>query len=197
MTVAGTVHGLEELIDRLDQAVQRADAESITREVKDTLERLLTSGTLELPPALVEPRPDRYARRLLHKSEALGYSVLVMTWGPGQGTPLHDHAGMWCVEGVLSGDIDVTQYELIEQQGEKYRFRRENTVTAGVGNAGALIPPFEYHTIANVSPTQKAVTVHVYAGEMTSCTAFVPVSADSRGEDGWHERQERQLSYSE
>jgi predicted metal-dependent enzyme (double-stranded beta helix superfamily) len=186
-----TVHGLEELIDRLDRAVQRADAESITSEVKDTLERLLTSGALELPPALVEPRPDRYARRLLHKSEALGYSVLVMTWGAGQGTPLHDHAGMWCVEGVLCGDIDVTQYELLEQQGERYRFRRQGTVSAGVGNAGALIPPFEYHTIANSSASEKAVTVHVYAGEMTSCTVFVPQ------DDGWHDRQERQLSYCE
>ncbi len=26
-----------------------------------------------------------------------------MTWGPGQGTPLHDHAGIWCVEGVVEG----------------------------------------------------------------------------------------------
>jgi predicted metal-dependent enzyme (double-stranded beta helix superfamily) len=190
-----TVHGLEELIDCLDQAVRRADTETVTREVKDTLERLLTSGTLELPAALVEPRPDRYARRLLHKSDSLGYSVLVMTWGPGQGTPLHDHAGMWCVEGVASGDIDVTQYELLEQQGDRYRFRRQNTVSAGVGNAGALIPPFEYHTIANTSPTAKAVTVHVYAGEMTSCTVFVPVSAETGSDDGWHERQERQLTY--
>jgi predicted metal-dependent enzyme (double-stranded beta helix superfamily) len=186
-----TVHGLEELIDRLDQAVQRADAESVTREVKDILERLLTSGSLELPPALVEPRPDRYARRLLHKSDGLGYSVLVMTWGPGQGTPLHDHAGMWCVEGVLSGNIDVTQFELLEQQGDRYHFRRQRTIGAGVGNAGALIPPFEYHTIANVSPTEKAVTVHVYAGEMTSSTIFIP------GDDGWYERQERQLCYTD
>ena len=183
------VHGLEDLIDSLDRAVRGADAERVTHEVKDTLERMLTSGTLELPPALVEPRPDRYARRLLHKSAELGYSVLVMTWGPGQGTPLHDHAGMWCVEGVLSGRIDVTQYELLEQRGERYRFRRQGTVAAGVGDAGALIPPFEYHTITNASPAEKAVTVHVYAGEMTSCTIFLP------GADGWHERQERQLSY--
>ncbi|HEV8238860.1 MAG TPA: cysteine dioxygenase family protein [Thermoanaerobaculia bacterium] len=192
-----TVHGLEELIDRLDRAVQGADAKRVTREVKDTLEEMLTSGTLELPPALVEPRPDRYARRLLHKSDELGYSVLAMTWGPGQATPLHDHAGMWCVEGVLCGNIDVTQYELLEQQGDRYRFRRQNTISAGVGNAGALIPPFEYHTIANTSPTAKAVTVHVYAGEMTSCTIFVPGLAESGGDDGWHEREERQLSYCE
>jgi 3-mercaptopropionate dioxygenase len=195
MASIDTVHGLDELIDCVDQAVRAAEPEHVTREVKSTLERLLTSGALELPPALVEPRPDRYARRLLHKSEELGYSVLVMTWGPGQGTPLHDHAGMWCVEGVLSGDIDVTQYELLDQQGDRYRFRQQGTVAAGVGNAGALIPPFEYHTITNASTTEKAVTVHVYAGEMTTCTIFVPVAADSGLGDGWHDRQERQLSY--
>jgi predicted metal-dependent enzyme (double-stranded beta helix superfamily) len=189
MTTTQVVQGLDDLIDCLDHAVRRADPEQITHEVKDTLERLLTSGSLELPPALVEPRPDRYARRLLHKSDELGYSVLVMTWGPGQGTPLHDHAGMWCVEGVLCGDIDVTQYELLEQQADRYRFRQQGTVAAGVGNAGALIPPFEYHTIKNASATEKAVTVHVYAGEMTSCTIFVP------GADGWYDREERQLSY--
>ena len=37
--------------------------------------------------------------------------------------------------------------------------------------------------------SEKAVTVHVYAGEMTSCTIFVPA------EEGWHDRQERQLTY--
>jgi predicted metal-dependent enzyme (double-stranded beta helix superfamily) len=190
-----TAHRLDELIECLDRAVRAGDVEQVTRGVKDTLERLLTSGALELPPEMTAPRPDRYARRLLHKSDALGYSVLVMTWGPGQGTPLHDHAGMWCVEGVASGNIEVTQYELLEQEGERYRFRRQNTISAGVGNAGALIPPFEYHTIANSSPTAKAVTVHVYAGEMTTCTAFVPLPADSTGDDGWHDRQERQLSY--
>lgn len=184
-----TIHGLEELVECVDDAVQRPTVEEVTSCVKETLTRIAAAGSLELPPAMTEPRSDRYARRLVHRSPRHGYTVIAMTWGPGQGTPLHDHAGMWCVEGVLSGDIDVTQHELVEQQGDRYRFRQQGTVAAGVGNAGALIPPFEYHTIANSSATDKAVTVHVYAGEMTSCTIFVPA------EDGWHDRQERQLTY--
>ena len=190
-TTTQAVHGLDALIQCLDRDVASGDVEHVTSAVKETLERMLTSGTIELPPALVAPAPDRYARRLLHKSDELGYSVLVMTWGPGQGTPLHDHAGMWCVEGVLSGNIDVTQFELLEQEGDRYRFRRQKTIGAGVGNAGALIPPFEYHTIANASATGTAVTVHVYAGEMTASTIFIP------GDDGWHARQERQLCYTD
>ena len=185
------IHGLDELIECLDDAVQRSTVEEVTGCVKDTLTRIAAAGTLELPPAMTEPRADRYARRLVHRSPRHGYTVIAMTWGPGQGTPLHDHAGMWCVEGVLEGEIEVCQYDLVEQRGELYRFHEEGTIRAVIGNAGALIPPFEYHTIANRSAAGKAVTLHIYAGEMTHCTVFAP-----RG-DGWYERQERQLSYHE
>ena len=46
------------------------------------------SGTsaLHLPPALVVPRADSYARRLLHQDPAGRYTAVVMTWGPGQST---------------------------------------------------------------------------------------------------------------
>jgi predicted metal-dependent enzyme (double-stranded beta helix superfamily) len=191
MTTTQTVTGLDELISCLDAAVQRSTPEEITGCIKDTLERLSASGALELPAAFTEPRPDRYARRLLHKSAEHGYTAIVMTWGPGQGTPLHDHAGMWCVESVIEGQIEVTQYDLESQDGERYRFRREGTITAGPGEAGALIPPFEYHTIANTAADRKAVTLHVYAGEMQTCTVFQPAA------DGAYERLERQLSYCE
>ena len=151
--------------------------------------RSVPSERLDLPESLVRPKTYGYARRLLHLSDRFGYSVLAMTWGPGQGTALHDHSGMWCVEGVLCGTIEVTQYELLEEQGSRYRFRRQGSVQAGVGDAGALIPPFEYHVICNTSTSDKAVTLHVYAGEMTQCTIFAPA------DDGWHDRQERQLCY--
>jgi len=188
-TQTATVTGLDELIERLDAAVQQPTPDAITHAVKETLEELVGTRALELPESLVRPKPEGYARRLLHLSDRFGYSVLAMTWGPGQGTALHDHSGMWCVEGVLCGTIEVTQYELLEEQGDRYRFRRQGSVHAGVGDAGALIPPFEYHVICNSSPTEKAVTLHVYAGEMKQCTIFVPA------DDGWHQRQERQLCY--
>ena len=38
-----------------------------------------------------------------------------MTWGPGQGTPVHDHGGLWCVEGVVEGQIAVTRYDVQPQ----------------------------------------------------------------------------------
>ncbi len=65
-----------------------------------------------LPPASGR---NRYCRRLLYRDPELGFTAVVMTWGPGQQTALHDHAGIWCVEGVIEGKMEVTRFELLEE----------------------------------------------------------------------------------
>ena len=111
-----------------------------------------------------------------------------MTWGPGQGTPVHDHCGLWCVEGVWDGELEITQYELLETQGDRCRFRAAGGMQAGPGSAGSLIPPHEYHTIGNTSPDALAVSVHVYQAPIEHCCKF-------EREDGqWYRRVAATLS---
>ncbi|HEY8020979.1 MAG TPA: cysteine dioxygenase, partial [Thermoanaerobaculia bacterium] len=104
--------------------------------------------------------------------------------------------GIWCVEAVVEGEMEVTRYELADAEGDLCRFIERGHVRAGVGSAGALIPPFEYHVLANAHPDQMALTLHIYGGEMDHCSAFEPVSA-SAGEPGGgrFRRVERSLSY--
>lgn len=180
--------GRERLIGMLDDAVRIGDEVATVSAVRRGLESLCQAGAFELPEAICAPMPDRYARRLLHRSEDLGYTVLVMTWGPRQETPLHDHAGLWCVDGVWRGRLEVVQYELLEEQADRCRFERRDTIEAGAGSAGSLIPPYEYHTIANAQD-DPSVTVHVYAGDMDHCTIFMP------DEGGWYLREEKQLHF--
>lgn len=181
-----------ELIDRLDQAVALADDCTRCNAVKDILHDIVESGGDFVPSDLLKPAAGHYARRLLHKDPAGRYSVLVMVWGTGQGTPLHDHAGVWCVECVYRGRIQVVSYSLTgkpESEGDLYHFERESEITAGIGDAGALIPPFEYHTICNAEDRPSA-TIHVYGGELTWCHAFMP-------EDGGYRKVRKELCYSE
>lgn len=183
--------GCRALVEALDGVVAcQATAEVTTRAVRDVLHELIEQGGIELPEALRRPAPHSYARRLVFASPELGYTVLAMVWGPGQGTPLHDHAGMWCVEGVLDGQIEVTQYRLLERDGKRCRFEPQGATTAGVGSAGRLIPPFDFHTIANAQPGEPSITLHVYGGEMDHCSIFEP-----RG-GGWYEEVPRQLTLS-
>ena len=180
--------GLATLIARLDAAVQLRDPEAITLRIKHELEDAIHRHGVALPARFHQVRPEGYARRLLHRNDELGYTAVVMTWGPGQRTPLHDHAGIWCVEGVIEGRMDVTQYDLVEIAQNAFLFEEKGCVHAAVGSAGCLIPPFEYHVLANALD-EPSITLHVYGGEMSTCHIFEPV------EGGRYVRRERALCY--
>ena len=165
---------LAELIRQLDHAVDLGDAQRTTAAVKRTLSDMIRADRIRLPGRYFEALPDTYARRMLHRDEKRGYNAIVMTWGPGQGTMLHDHAGIWCVEGVVSGELEVVQYEMTDDTGGRYRFAPRGRVHALAGASGALIPPFEYHILRNALPDRVTVTLHVFGGEMTHCHLFEP-----------------------
>ncbi len=179
---------VDRLVAALDDAVVADDDPARCEAVKIALQDLVQSGA-SIPEHWVEPAADGYARRLLHRDPLGRYTVVVMSWGPGQGTTIHDHAGLWCVECVYRGQIVVESYALTERLDDgSVRFAHESDVTAGVGEAGSLIPPFEYHVIRNPF-AEPAATLHVYGGEMSACRVYEPVDG------GLYQPRERQLSY--
>lgn len=183
--------GCRELVAALETAASRPNVGEITAKVQEVLAEFASEGRIELSEELRRPSPDSYARRLVYRSDEPRFTVLAMVWGPGQGTPIHDHSGMWCVEGVVEGRIEVTQYDLLEREGDRCRFAAQETIDAGVGSSGRLIPPFDHHTIQNPSGEDSAVTIHVYGGEMVRCKIFESVEGD------WYRESERQLSYTD
>ena len=188
MSSAPASSTLQHLIALLDEAVAEPDCPKLCFKVKRALEDVIEGDQQFLPERFMQPVEGRYARRLVHRDPGGRYTVLAMVWDKDQGTPLHDHAHMWCVECVYRGRIQVTSYSLqCDENAELLKFRQEFEVFAGPAEAGALIPPFEYHTIENASEFP-SVTLHVYGGEMTSCRAFLPV-------EGGYQPVVRELSY--
>lgn len=179
--------GVDELVARIDHAVARIEPREVVNELRRSMCAMIRAGDIRLPEWVYAPAADHYARRELYTSPCLGYSVIAMTWGPGQGTPIHDHSGMWCVEGVWAGELEVVQYEVRDQSGDRFQFEAVGSIQAGPGSAGSLIPPHEYHTIANPSADRVAVSVHVYRGSMRLCNVF------RQADDGWYERCTRRL----
>ncbi|MEO0421417.1 MAG: cysteine dioxygenase family protein [Pseudomonadota bacterium] len=184
----------DELRQGLDAAVRNGngDPHRVVPAVRTVLAEFVRRHAGQVPDEFAEAPDDRYARRLMHRSDELGYAVIAMTWGAGQRTPIHDHCGMWCVEGVWQGCIEVEQYECMERKDEFCRFEPRGCMQACAGSAGSLIPPHEYHTIANAEDDRAAITVHVYADHMTTCNIFEP--AANIAENGeWYRRLPRQL----
>ena len=157
------------------------------RTSEDGLADLIQRKVVFLPACVFEPVEGHYARRELYACAERGTSVVAMTWAPGQGTPIHDHCGLWCVEGVWQGQLEIVRYELEEDLGERVRFSRHETLDAGTGSSGSLIPPHEYHTIRNPDPARIAVSLHVYQDAMNNCTSFEPLEGD------WYRRVPKNL----
>ncbi len=192
MTVTPHSPKVQELIRRLDEAVAVRDDAGRCQNVKRALIEIVASGQDFVDPVFLQPAPNKYARRLLHRDPEGRYTALVMVWDRGQGTPLHDHAGHWCVECVYRGRIRVTSYSVRGGDPENgiVHFEKEQVVMAGVGEAGALIPPFEYHVLENADQTP-TITIHVYGEELTYCHVFDPVDG------GGHRRVFRELHYTD
>ena len=187
--------GQDKFIQAIDTAIAAGDQHAVTAAVRNALCRLIKDRDVRLPDCVHDPIVDHYARRELYRSPEHGYSVVAMTWGPGQGTPLHDHSGLWCVEGVWDGELEITQYELLDTDGDRARFRAAGGMVAGPGSAGSLIPPHEYHTIRNASADAVAISLHIYKAEMACCAKFLPERPDSG--DEWFVRVDAPLETDE
>lgn len=164
--------GLQGMIRALDTAVAGRTAAHAFSAVRNVLPLLVADTTIALPAVVYQPQPGHYARRELYRSREHGYSVVAMTWAPGQGTPLHDHARQWCVEAVWAGQLEITPYTLRSQDGACFHFVAGTPQLARRGDCHAISPPGEYHTVRNPHPQQVAVSVHVYQRAIEQCTMF-------------------------
>jgi predicted metal-dependent enzyme (double-stranded beta helix superfamily) len=165
---------LAALIFNLERAVAGEDPQTTACAVKDALEVAIRRDGSFIPERFLQPAPNHYARRLIYMGADRRFSLLAMVWDQGQGTPLHDHGGDWCVECVYRGAIRTASYVLDGERDGLYQFRQKDVAYDVEGQANALVPPLDHHILDNPSDFP-AVTLHVYANELTLCNAYLPV----------------------
>ena len=97
---------------------------------------------------------DHYHRERVHI--APGIEIWLLTWLPGQVTPIHDHGGIVTVTTVLSGEIFEERFERTST-GLTVRPTWTTTRTAGD------FDPIDLHEIHRVRPVVPSITLHLYA----------------------------------
>lgn len=173
----------------LVEPIARARKSDRVTELAAALAELARRGALTDPALFAAPRRDRYARRLIWRDPSLQYVVVGMTWAPGQRSPLHDHAGLFGTEIVVTGVMTERPFHLVEKDADgRYLFLAEPQTVHRPGSISTLVPPLEYHEFANAGEGV-AHTVHVYSGELRRCTIFEP------HESGWWRRRTVELDY--
>jgi 3-mercaptopropionate dioxygenase len=156
------------------RAVVRTDADwSRTAElVADQLRRNLpTPGVLT--PEQRAGDPERPCSHLLHAERDGSFSIVALTWRPGQSTAIHDHV-TWCVFGVIQG----VEYEELFTLDE----RRGCLVEAGdssnpAGDVSGFAPPGDIHRVRNVGD-DTAISIHIYGTDVSRIGSSVRRSYD-------------------
>jgi predicted metal-dependent enzyme (double-stranded beta helix superfamily) len=155
---------------------------------KPALENAIRQHPGFLPGRFLEPSgTSAYARRPLFVDPKGRFSILVMVWEKGQGTPLHNHGGEWVVECLYEGRMKVTDYEMTDEQDGICQFEASQTEHAYPGDAGYRIPPHEHHILEN-DWDNKSVTIHVFGGLMQRCDIFEPI-------EGGYRKVVKEMSY--
>jgi predicted metal-dependent enzyme (double-stranded beta helix superfamily) len=152
----GFVTSLAELLD-----ATRDEADILQSGAK-LLARLVAHDDW-LPDAFALPHPDRYQQYLLHCDSRERFSVVSFVWGPGQGTPIHDHR-VWGLIGMLRGRESAQRYD----RAADGALRARNTIeTLEPGEVEAVSPRVgDIHRVWNAQADAPSISIHVYGGNI-------------------------------
>lgn len=120
---------------------------------------------------------DRYRRISLREPlYADDYSVLLIAWPPGHVTPIHDHDGLWGIELVLDGVLQVESFTM--EVAPFLQLAPGNITPLGVGDHAAFSEQDYAHRCRNLSTQRTALSLHVYGGALKRYRSY---DQDARG----------------
>ncbi len=140
--------------------------------VADQLRRHLPSPSV-LSPELRVGDPETYRSHLLHAEPDGSFSIVALTWRPGQVTPIHDHV-TWCVFGVIQG---VEHEELFTLDEDGGRLVPAGTSANPAGEVSGFAPPGDIHRVRNVGD-DTAISIHIYGTDVSRIGSSVRRSYD-------------------
>jgi len=179
MPAAAPRTGNADLPAAIVERIARAVASDRAASLATVLAGLGTDGAFEDDRLFAPPDPLQYSRYPLWRDPAGRFAVISMTWLPGQGTSVHDHAGRWGAELVVSGAMRETAYAIGIRGGDgRLQLDAAAPAMARPRDVGIIVPSVDIHAFHNAGACV-ARTVHVYSTVHDVCTTFAPA------DDGW------------
>lgn len=154
---------LQHFVQQLSDTIERSAGEAALLAGATPLLQALVAHDDWLPDAFAQPHPAHYQQFLLHADPAGRFSVVSFVWGPGQGTPIHDHT-VWGLIGMLRG-AEEGQHFARDAQG---RWQPDGPPRALLpGQVEAVSPSIgDVHRVRNLLPDQVSISIHVYGADI-------------------------------
>lgn len=120
---------------------------------------------------------DRYTRRLVYRDDR--FQLILLGWGVGQVTPVHDHAGQRCWMMVESGRLQINDFCWKPDAGAPDLLHEE--VVGGAPGEVYIDSCACVHEIANPERwNEPAVSLHVYSRPFSQCGVYCRESGEKQ-----------------
>lgn len=114
----------------------------------------------------------RYTRNLVDGGNGR-YNLIIICWGEGHASSIHDHANSHCFMRVMEGSLQEIQYAWpasSQSRGQPVtELNKRDLVTDEVTYINDSIG---LHRIQNISHTDPAISLHLYSPPITTCHTF-------------------------
>jgi cysteine dioxygenase len=111
---------------------------------------------------------ERYTRNLIARSD--DFELLLLCWGPGQESPIHNHEGQNCWMGVLDGRIEEVQYAFPASAGPLAEL---GASVCDPGRVAFIHDEIGLHLVRGHAG-RAAVSLHLYAAPYDACNVYCP-----------------------
>ncbi len=154
---------LASFVKQLQALLATTPAESVVLQQGGALLQQLITSDDWLAQDATHPHPDHYQQYLLYANPDERFSVVSFVWGPGQGTPIHNHT-VWGLIGMLRGAEESQNYG----QDAQGCWRPEGAPQLlQSGDVQAVSPSIgDVHRVRNAVDGQVSISIHVYGADI-------------------------------
>jgi len=116
--------------------------------------------------------PSHYTRNLVAREDR--FELMVLCWGAGQESPIHNHEGQDCWMGVLEGSIEEVRYPWPDP-GASGALHAKSSHAFTAGQVAFIRDEMGLHLVRPDPRTgEGGVTLHLYAAPYDECNCYCP-----------------------
>ncbi|XP_041105215.1 cysteine dioxygenase type 1-like [Polyodon spathula] len=112
----------------------------------------------------------RYTRNLVDEGNGK-FNLMILCWGEGHGSSIHDHTDSHCFMKLLQGQLKETLFEWPDHKINGGMTKKSERVLQE-NQCAYISDSIGLHQVENVSHTEPAVSLHLYSPQFDHCNTF-------------------------
>uniref|UniRef100_A0A5F8AAE6 Cysteine dioxygenase n=7 Tax=Cercopithecinae TaxID=9528 RepID=A0A5F8AAE6_MACMU len=111
----------------------------------------------------------RYTRNLVDQGNGK-FNLMILCWGEGHGSSIHDHTNSHCFLKMLQGNLKETLFAWPDKKSNEMVKKSERVLREN--QCAYINDSIGLHRVENISHTEPAVSLHLYSPPFDTCHAF-------------------------